>query len=319
MQLAGVLHDIGKIGVADAIVNKPGPLTPAEWDEMQKHPEFGARMLERAELWDIAEWVLAHHERPDGKGYPLGLHGEQIPLEARIVAVADAYEAMTTDRVYRPSIGHTAARAELRRGVGHAVRRACRGRVPEGPRARAGRQLADRQRSRRGCVTVAGSTNASRPTTRLSPPTGTKITAWRPRGFARSAKRAGVSGSADCRSPRPSSTTSPGARHRHLEREARSDPHAAGRGLDAVRAARSARRASAPPRPPPAPAGRRVGAGASRASSSVLRRGRYRRHERRKPEHEGEQEQDAPDLHNLNLAYRFMDTRPIKPKARKYR
>jgi diguanylate cyclase (GGDEF)-like protein/putative nucleotidyltransferase with HDIG domain len=118
VQLAGVLHDIGKIGVADSIVNKPGPLTPGEWDEMQKHPEFGARMLERAELWDIAEWILAHHERPDGKGYPLGLSGEAIPLEARIVAVADAYEAMTTDRVYRPSIGHTAARAELRRGAG---------------------------------------------------------------------------------------------------------------------------------------------------------------------------------------------------------
>jgi diguanylate cyclase (GGDEF)-like protein/putative nucleotidyltransferase with HDIG domain len=118
VQLAGVLHDIGKIGVADAIVNKPGPLTPEEWDEMQKHPEFGARMLERAELWDIAAWVLAHHERPDGKGYPLRLSGEAIPLEARIVAVADAYEAMTTDRVYRPSIGHTAARAELRRGAG---------------------------------------------------------------------------------------------------------------------------------------------------------------------------------------------------------
>jgi diguanylate cyclase (GGDEF)-like protein len=118
VQLAGVLHDIGKIGVADAIVNKPGPLTPEEWTEMQKHPEFGARMLERAELWDIAAWVLAHHERPDGKGYPFGLSGEQIPLEARIVAVADAYEAMTTDRVYRPNIGHTAARAELRRASG---------------------------------------------------------------------------------------------------------------------------------------------------------------------------------------------------------
>jgi diguanylate cyclase (GGDEF)-like protein/putative nucleotidyltransferase with HDIG domain len=118
VQLAGVLHDIGKIGVADSIVNKPGPLTPAEWAEMQKHPEFGARMLERAELWDIADWVLAHHERPDGNGYPLGLSGEQIPLEARIVAVADAYEAMTTDRVYRSSIGHTAARAELRRAAG---------------------------------------------------------------------------------------------------------------------------------------------------------------------------------------------------------
>jgi diguanylate cyclase (GGDEF)-like protein/putative nucleotidyltransferase with HDIG domain len=118
VQLAGVLHDIGKIGVADAIVNKPGPLTPEEWDEMQKHPEFGARMLERAELWDIAEWILAHHERPDGKGYPFGLSGDAMPLEARIVAVADAYEAMTTDRVYRPSIGHTAARAELRRAAG---------------------------------------------------------------------------------------------------------------------------------------------------------------------------------------------------------
>ena len=118
VQLAGVLHDIGKISVADAIVNKPGPLTPDEWAEMQKHPEYGARMLERAELWDIAEWVMAHHERPDGKGYPRGLAGEDIPLEARIVAVADAYEAMTNDRVYRASIGHTAARAELRRGSG---------------------------------------------------------------------------------------------------------------------------------------------------------------------------------------------------------
>jgi diguanylate cyclase (GGDEF)-like protein len=118
VQLAGVVHDIGKIGVADAIVNKPGPLTPDEWIEMEKHPEFGARMLERAELWDVAEWVLAHHERPDGKGYPKGLSGEEIPLEARIVAVADAYEAMTHDRVYRSSIGHTAARAELRRTAG---------------------------------------------------------------------------------------------------------------------------------------------------------------------------------------------------------
>jgi diguanylate cyclase (GGDEF)-like protein/putative nucleotidyltransferase with HDIG domain len=118
VQLAGVLHDIGKISVADAIVNKAGPLTAAEWAEMKKHPEFGARMLERAELWDIADWVLAHHERPDGKGYPLGLSGDEIPLEARIVAVADAYEAMTTDRVYRSSIGHTAARAELRRCSG---------------------------------------------------------------------------------------------------------------------------------------------------------------------------------------------------------
>lgn len=118
LQLAGVLHDIGKISVADAIVNKSGPLTDDEWKEMEKHPAFGARMLERSELWDIAEWVLAHHERPDGQGYPNGLAGEDIPLEARIVAVADSYQAMTTDRVYRAGIGHTAARAELRRGAG---------------------------------------------------------------------------------------------------------------------------------------------------------------------------------------------------------
>jgi diguanylate cyclase (GGDEF)-like protein/putative nucleotidyltransferase with HDIG domain len=118
VQLAGVLHDIGKIGVADSIVNKPDALTAEEWLEMEKHPEFGARMLERAELYDVAEWVLAHHERPDGQGYPLGLAGDEIPLEARIVAVADAYEAMTHDRVYRSSIGHTAARAELRRTAG---------------------------------------------------------------------------------------------------------------------------------------------------------------------------------------------------------
>jgi diguanylate cyclase (GGDEF)-like protein len=116
--LAGTLHDLGKVGIANSIVAKPGPLTDEEWVEMRKHPEIGARMLEGAGLFEIAAWMRAHHERPDGRGYPRGLSQAEIPLEAQIVAVADAYEAMTTDRAYRPALGHEAARAELRRGAG---------------------------------------------------------------------------------------------------------------------------------------------------------------------------------------------------------
>lgn len=118
VRLAGVLHDIGKIGVSDVILRKPGPLDDAEWAEMRRHPEIGARILGASEFDDIRGWVLAHHERPDGRGYPAGLRGDEIPLEARILAVADAYEAMTSDRVYRAAIGGEAARAELRRGAG---------------------------------------------------------------------------------------------------------------------------------------------------------------------------------------------------------
>jgi diguanylate cyclase (GGDEF)-like protein len=118
MQVAGILHDVGKIGVPDPILRKPGPLTDAEWEEMRQHPVLGARILAGANLDDVSAWVLAHHERPDGGGYPDGLRGDEIPLEARILAVADAYEAMTSDRVYRPAIGDEAARAELVRGAG---------------------------------------------------------------------------------------------------------------------------------------------------------------------------------------------------------
>jgi diguanylate cyclase (GGDEF)-like protein len=118
MHLAGVLHDIGKIGIPDSILKKPGPLEEFEWAEMRKHPELGARILEGAHLDDIAGWVLAHHERPDGKGYPSGLVAGQIPLEARILAVVDAYEAMTNDRVYRPALPEEEARAELLRWSG---------------------------------------------------------------------------------------------------------------------------------------------------------------------------------------------------------
>jgi putative nucleotidyltransferase with HDIG domain len=114
LRAAGVLHDIGKLGVADAVLQKPGALTDDEWADMRRHPELGARILDHANLRDISGWVLAHHERIDGRGYPHGLAGEQIPLEARILAVADAYEAMTADRPYRTALGHDAARDQLR-------------------------------------------------------------------------------------------------------------------------------------------------------------------------------------------------------------
>src|SRR3954467_12034548 len=113
IRAAGVLHDVGKLGIADAVLQKPGPLTDEEWADMRRHPELGARILDHANLRDISGWVLAHHERIDGRGYPHGLAGDAIPLEARILAVADAYEAMTADRPYRVSLGHDAAREEL--------------------------------------------------------------------------------------------------------------------------------------------------------------------------------------------------------------
>jgi HD-GYP domain-containing protein (c-di-GMP phosphodiesterase class II) len=115
---AGVLHDLGKLGIADAILHKPGKLEPAEWKEIQRHPEIGARILEHAGLEDIAAWVRAHHERVDGGGYPKGIAGKEIPVEARILAVADAYEAMIADRPYRAGIPPVQAREELVRCAG---------------------------------------------------------------------------------------------------------------------------------------------------------------------------------------------------------
>lgn len=118
VQLAGVLHDIGKVAIPEAIVTKPGPLTEEEWVQVRRHPELGARILSGAGLEDLRGWVLAHHERPDGRGYPKGLCALDIPLEASVLAVCDAYEAMTSDRVYKPAIGVKAAAEELRRGAG---------------------------------------------------------------------------------------------------------------------------------------------------------------------------------------------------------
>ncbi len=118
IRVAGVLHDIGKLGVPDAILQKPGRLTAAEWAEIRRHPELGARILDHANLRDIAPWVRGHHERVDGGGYPDGLAGDKIALESRILAVADAYEAMIADRPYRRGMEPAAARAELDRGAG---------------------------------------------------------------------------------------------------------------------------------------------------------------------------------------------------------
>ena len=118
VRLAGVLHDIGKIGISDSVLSKPGPLDADEWQQMYTHPEIAARLLSHPEFDDLRAWILAHHERPDGAGYPYRLSADEIPLEARIIAVADAYEAMTADRVYRPSLGAETARAELKAGSG---------------------------------------------------------------------------------------------------------------------------------------------------------------------------------------------------------
>ena len=98
-----LLHDLGKLGVADAILEKPSSLTEEEWAVIKRHPEIGARMLEPLEsLSGAVPVVRHHHERPDGTGYPDGLEGEQIPLAARIVAVVDAYDVMLRGRLYRP-------------------------------------------------------------------------------------------------------------------------------------------------------------------------------------------------------------------------
>jgi diguanylate cyclase (GGDEF)-like protein/putative nucleotidyltransferase with HDIG domain len=118
VRFGGIVHDVGKIGISDTILRKPGWLDDDDWQEMRRHPEIGARILRGANMDDIGEWVLAHHERPDGQGYPHGLTGTSIPLEARILAVADAYEAMTSDRVYRPALTPEAARDELTRCAG---------------------------------------------------------------------------------------------------------------------------------------------------------------------------------------------------------
>jgi response regulator RpfG family c-di-GMP phosphodiesterase len=119
IELAGILHDIGKIGVPESILWKPAKLTPEEQKIMAEHPVKSAQIIgELKGLKRAREYVLHHHEFLDGSGYPNGLKGDAIPIGARIILVADAYDAMTTDRPYRKAIGHQAAVAELRKQSG---------------------------------------------------------------------------------------------------------------------------------------------------------------------------------------------------------
>jgi diguanylate cyclase (GGDEF)-like protein/putative nucleotidyltransferase with HDIG domain len=118
VRIAGLLHDVGYLDVDDAIFAKDQPTTDAEWDEIASHAERGARLLARCGFGEISEWVRHHHERIDGGGYPDGLAGDTIPLEARILHVADAYEAMTRGRSYQPRMTADAALAELERLAG---------------------------------------------------------------------------------------------------------------------------------------------------------------------------------------------------------
>lgn len=111
-----LLHDIGKIGISDAILLKEGPLTPDEWDTMRQHPDIGRRILaDVPHLAQAAEIVLCHEERFDGSGYPRGLKGEDIPLWARLFSVIDTLDAMTSDRPYRKGLSFDNARAEILR------------------------------------------------------------------------------------------------------------------------------------------------------------------------------------------------------------
>ena len=118
VRIAGILHDVGRVGVPDSLLAKEGPLSEEEWTWVRAHPATGARMLETTEFADIGAWILAHHERPDGAGYPDGRGAGEVPLEAAILAAADAYEAMTACRSYRAPLDPQAAFEELRRGAG---------------------------------------------------------------------------------------------------------------------------------------------------------------------------------------------------------
>ncbi|MDK2808773.1 MAG: hypothetical protein PWP24_1510 [Clostridiales bacterium] len=119
VELAGLLHDIGKISIREEILNKPGKLDEEEWYEIKKHPENGFKILSTSvDTMEIANAVLAHHERWDGKGYPKGLKGEHIPIMARVICVADTFDAMTSMRPYKNIIGEKEAMDEIKKCAG---------------------------------------------------------------------------------------------------------------------------------------------------------------------------------------------------------
>lgn len=119
LEISGLFHDIGKIAIQDHIINKAGPLTSKEWSEIMMHPEVGSWILSSSlEMSDIAKYVLYHHERYDGSGYPKGLKADEIPLLSRIISVADSYDAMTNQRSYKETLDQELAIQELIRNKG---------------------------------------------------------------------------------------------------------------------------------------------------------------------------------------------------------
>jgi putative nucleotidyltransferase with HDIG domain len=119
LRISGLLHDIGKNSIDNRIINKSGPLTEQEWNQVKMHPTTGYRILSSSQKTkEIARFVLYHHERFDGRGYPAGLMGEKIPLFSRIIAVADAYDAMTNQRSYKKSLNKHEAVQELIKNKG---------------------------------------------------------------------------------------------------------------------------------------------------------------------------------------------------------
>ena len=119
VRYGSILHDVGKIGVKEAILRKPGPLTEEERAKVREHPAIGARIVQSMHFaHQIAPIVRGHHERWDGQGYPDGLKGKEIPIGARIVALVDAYDAMSTDRYYRVALPPEVIRAELEQNAG---------------------------------------------------------------------------------------------------------------------------------------------------------------------------------------------------------
>ncbi len=119
INLAANLHDIGKIGISDAVLLKPDKLSDDEWYQMKKHPCIGAEILSKSEFYEgIRQIILHHHERYDGKGYPDGAKGDEIPLGSRIIAICDSIDAMASDRAYRKAMSLDACKEEIKKNIG---------------------------------------------------------------------------------------------------------------------------------------------------------------------------------------------------------
>jgi len=119
LKSVGLLHDIGKITIDENVLNKPGKLTDDEWNEIKRHPEIGYRILNTVnDMSDMASYVLYHHERWDGKGYPKGLKGDEIPFVSRIINIVDSYDAMTSERSYQKALSKEVAIEELKKNAG---------------------------------------------------------------------------------------------------------------------------------------------------------------------------------------------------------